>query len=337
MHDAHPLPRVCVYGAGAVGGHVATRLASAGLSEVSVVARGEHLHAIRQHGLRLRHIDGPQWHARPAHATDDASVLDPQDLVLVGLKAHALPAHAKALRQLLAPQGLVMFLNNGIPWWWPHGLQGAEPAGPLALLDPAGALWNTLGAERVLGAVVYSSNELEAPGQIVHRGSNRFILGEPDGGNTRAQAVAQLFNHSGLLAETSTRLRTEIWRKLLVNASGSPVCALTRLGTPDRVARPELLALSRKLIKEIAAIAEAQGHPLDEADMLNAGSDRPTPNNRPSMLQDVLLSRPMEVEAILGQPQAFARQLGLATPTLDVILALLRGLDHALQNRLHAP
>lgn len=327
---AHPTPRVCIYGAGAVGGHVATRLAHAGHCQVSVLARGEHLRAIQARGLHLRHVDGTQWHAHPQLATDDPATLGPQDLVLVGLKAHALAPHAAALRRLLAPDGVAVFLTNGIPWWWRHGLP--EP-GPLPALDSDGALWQTLGPEAVLGAVVYSSNEVQAPGVVLHRGSNRFILGEPDGTHSpRLARVVELLQRSGIATEPSVDLRTDIWRKLLLNASGNPVSALTRLGTPERVAQPELLGLCRGLIAEIAQVAAAQGHVLGDDDLARAGASQPVASARPSMLQDVLLSRPLEIEAILGQPQRFARACGVATPTLDVVLALLRGLDQSLQH-----
>jgi len=319
-----------VYGAGAVGGHVATRLAHAGLCELSVLARGEHLRAIRTDGLTLRHVDGARWHARPARATDDPATLAPQDVVLVSLKAHALPAHAAALRRLLKPDGVVVFLNNGIPWWWRHGLPGA---GPLERLDPQGALWRELGPERALGAVVYSSNEVEAPGRVLHRGRNHYILGEPDGSlSPRLARVATLLQDSGIDTETSATLRANIWRKLLLNASGNPVSALTRLDTTERLADPALLALCRQIVAEIAAIAAAQGWPLDAADVARAGAAASVASARPSMLQDVLLARPLEVDAILGQPQLFARELGVPTPALDVVIALLRGLDRALQH-----
>lgn len=327
MSGAHAKPRVCVYGAGAVGGNVAARLAHAGHCELSVLARGEHLRAIRAEGLHLRHIDGDTWQARPAHATDDASDLPLQDLVLVGLKAHALPDHAQALSRLLAPDGVVVFLTNGIPWWWNQGL--AQPQ-PLPALDPESRLWRELGPRRVLGAVVYSSNEVEAPGRVLHRGKNRFILGEPDGSlSPRLTQVVELLQTSGIHSEASAQLRAEIWRKLLLNASGNPLSALTRLGTVDRVGDPALLGLCRQLVREVAAIASAVGWPLDEADMARAGSSTPVASARPSMLQDALLSRPLEVEAILGQPQRFAREHGVVTPALDVVLALLRGLARA--------
>ena len=321
------LPRICVYGAGAVGGHVAARLAHAGLSEVSVVARGPHLQAIRRDGLTLRHLGGGVWNAHPARASDDPADLPPQDIVLVGLKAPALPQHAKALDRLLAPGGYAVFMVNGIPWWWRHGLPGQAGA-PLELLDPQGALWRILGPERTLGAVIHSANEIEQPGLILNRGDNRFILGEPDGSDSRRLAdCLDLMRRSGLATETAKDLRLEIWRKLLLNVAGGPVCALTRLDHAARSADGDLNALGVRLAGEFAAIAAAMG--LAPGEDYARRAAHPPRSGRPSMLQDVLLSRTLEVEAQLGQPQRFARERNVATPCLDIVLPLLRGLNRA--------
>lgn len=333
--------KVCIYGAGAVGGHVATRLADAGHAEVSVVARGAQLEAIRQRGLVLRNDAGVEWRATIHSATDRPETLPPQDLVLVALKATALPAHAQALDRLLAPGGMVVFLNNGIPWWWHAGGEGGEGGEgggrSLPLLDPDAQLWNTLRPERALGAVVYSSNEIESPGVILNRGSgrNRFILGAPLVADVaqaqKLQQVAALFQDSGLPAEIVADLRQTIWVKLLLNAAGNPVSALTQLGTLHRGQDPGLQQLSATIAAEVAAIAQAMGWTTPPEAMTDALTVGKTQNMRPSMLQDVLAGRPMEIEALLGQPQLFARERGIATPAIDVVLPLLRGLDRGIQ------
>lgn len=333
--------KVCVFGAGAVGGHLAARLAShaAGQTdgpEISVVARGAHLAAIREGGIRLRNNAGESWHARIAQATDKPESLPAQDVVLVALKAVSLPAQAEAIGRLLAPGGVAVFLNNGIPWWWNHGAQGLAGAGqPLPLLDPDAALWREVGPGRALGAVVYSPNEVEAPGAIFHRNRehNRFIVGTPRAaGEPQRQQLArvvELLRDAGLAAEASEDLCCEIWLKLLVNAAGNPVSALTCLSTGDRAADPELSQLSRGIAAEIAAIANALGWPIAASVVEAAAGVGKAQSLRPSMLQDVLLGRPMEVEALLGQPQRFAREAGVATPIIDVLLPLLRGRDRA--------
>lgn len=335
--------KVCIFGAGAIGGHVAARLALAGQAEVSLVARGAHLAAIRSQGLTLRNNEGEQWHARIASATDDPASLPPQDIVLVALKSCALPPSAAAIAGLLAEDGVAVFLNNGIPWWWNHDRpdsqrQEAPDSGRstfLPLLDPDGALWRQVRPERTLGGVVYSPNEIESPGVVVHRSKarNQFIFGTPRQASAlqrrRLDEVAALFTASGLDGRASADLYEDIWHKLLVNVAGNPVSALTRLGTVERGSDPALRQLSFTLATEIAAIARAMGWAVPDTLIEEAVAVGKAQSMRPSMLQDVLLARPMEVEALLGQPQAFAQQHGLATPGIDIILALMRGLDRA--------
>lgn len=327
--------KVCIFGAGAVGGHIATRLAHAGHAEVSLVARGAHLAAIQAHGLTLNNDEGESWHARIKQATDRPDTLPPQDVVLVTLKACALPAQAETITRLLKPEGAAVFMNNGIPWWWKHG--AGEDDGPLPLLDPQASLWNTIRPDRALGAVVYSSNEIQAPGAIIHRGAkrNRFLLGGPlktrEAQKSRIAQIADLFKASGLQAEVPEDIYREIWHKLLVNTAGNPISALTRLSTAQRALDAELQQLSRSVATEIAQIAQVMGWPIAPETITAALDVGKALNIRPSMLQDVLLNRPMEVEALLGQPQRFAREFGISTPYIDVLIPLLRGLDRSNQ------
>ena len=324
--------RVCVFGAGAVGGHVAARLSAAQADEVSVVARGARLQAIRERGLTLR-SGGEEIKAKPAIATDDPSTLAPQDLIIVTLKAPTLPGAAESLARLLAPAGCAVFLLNGIPWWWRHGLAGAS--GALPLLDPEGKLWTRLGPERALGCVVYSPNEMEAPGIIVHIGASRFVMGEPDGSSSaRLKAAVELFNRGGLVAEAAADVRHEIWRKLISNASNNPLSALTRVMLGELGADPGLRRVMADVMRETLAVAAALGWDLRPEMDVEKITMRPgrKPDIRSSMLQDVLMQRPLEVEAQFGQIQAFAREHGVAVPTIDVILPLLHGLDRSLRS-----
>ena len=184
--------KVCVFGAGAVGGHIAARLLAAKADDVSVVARGAVLHAIRSRGFTLR-SGGSEISAKAEKATDDPSTLAPQDLVIVALKAHAVPGAASAIARLLGPQGAAVFLLNGIPWWWPHGRRGES--GPLRLLDPESALWTHVKPERALGCVVHSPNEMVEPAVVVHTGQNHLILGEPDGSSSaRLKSAVQMLS-----------------------------------------------------------------------------------------------------------------------------------------------
>jgi 2-dehydropantoate 2-reductase len=321
--------KVCVFGAGAVGGHIATRLLAAQADDIALVARGSTLAAMRERGLKLRSGDG-EIAAVPKVVTDDPSSLPPQDVVLVTLKAHAVPGAAAAISRLLAPQGCAVFFLNGIPWWWRHGLPGA--GGTLPLLDPEGALWGQVRPERALGCVVHSPNEVTEPAVIVHTGPNHFILGEPDRTQSaRLESVAGVLRRGGLDARISADLRRDVLLKLMNNASGNTIAALSRTDLGGLGADDGLRALSVAVINEALAVSAALGWDLRQEVDAEGLAGRGKPGQRPSMLQDVLQGRAIEVEALLGQVQAFAREKGVAVPTIDVILPLLRGLDRALR------
>lgn len=319
--------RICVYGAGAIGGNLASHLIRQVDAEVSVVARGAHLAAIRRHGLVLRG-DDEVIVAAPAAATDDPITLGEHDVVFVTAKAHSASAAARDVGRLLGPSGVAVFINNGIPWWWNYR-GGPVSDEALPLLDPEGLLWSEVRPDRVIGGVVYSSNEVIEPGVIRHYGMNRWILGEPDGGaSARLDEVAGVMSAAGLGAVSTRQVRTDIWEKLLLNLTSAPLATLTRLYSSDLRADPDLHGLQRSVFAECAAIPAAMHIPVTIR-----YEDTPVPpfQTRPSMLQDVLAGRPIEVEAMLGQPQRFARELDVATPVLDVVLPLLRGLDRAVR------
>lgn len=321
--------KVCVFGAGAVGGHAAARLIAGGQAEVSIVARGAHLEAIRTNGLTLK-TDGKTLGGKPAAATDDPATLPPQDLVVVTLKAPSLPGIAGQLRKLLAPDAAALFFTNGIPWWWNAGLD--EQAGSLPLLDPDGRLWRELGPDSVLGGVVYSANAINEPGVVTHAIGNKWIIGEPGGGiSPRAEEAAGLFQSSGLNAPLSEDIRRDMWEKLTLNIAANPLAALSRLTLGRWHEAPGLTELGAAMVGELLEVAKALGWDLtDTIDPAQAVPAKPgRPGGRPSMLQDVEAGRPMEVEAIVGQVQAFGREAGVATPAIDVALPLLRALNLA--------
>lgn len=321
--------KVCVFGAGAVGGNVAARLLAAGADEIAVVARGVMLKAMRDQGLTLR-SGGTEIKVKPAVATDDPSTLPPQDTVLVTLKAHALPRAAAAIGRLLAPQGRAVFLLNGIPWWWRHGMAGASAT--LPLLDPDGALWTQVQPRRALGCVVHAPSEIVAPGVIVHTGPNYLILGEPDGSSSaRLNAAIGMLQRGGIDARISNDLRRDIWQKLAINASGNTLGALSRQDLGGVAADPGLCALSINVMRETLAVAAALGWDLRREMDVEALARGGKAGVRTSMQQDVLKGRPIEVEALLGQIQAFAQEQGIAVPAIAVILPLLRGLDRSLR------
>jgi 2-dehydropantoate 2-reductase len=293
---------------------------------VSVVTRGAHLDAIRKRGLRLR-TGGREIVAVPVAATSDPSSLPRQDIVLVTLKAPALPEHATAIAGLLAQDGVALFVTNGIPWWWNHG----RSEEPLPLLDADGRLWRRLGPERALGGVVYSTNEIVEPGVVLHRARNRWLLGEPTGASTpRLENTLALFRTTELAVDHAPDIRRAVWEKLVLNVAVSGPAALTRLQTAAIVADPALRRLVVHLVEETVAVALALGWDLrDTVDPEAVARDLETPGVTPSMLQDVLLGRALEVEAIAGQVHSFGRDAGVVTPTLDVLVPLLRGLSRS--------
>ena len=321
--------KICIFGAGAVGGQLAARLAAARQHEIAVIARGAQLQAIRERGLTVRSGD-TEISGRPVTATEDPATLPAQDLVLSTLKATALPASADALATLVGEQGTAVFFVNGIPWWWRHGTP--DPS-PLTLLDPQEQLWKTLTPHRALGCVIYSPCEVIEPGVILHKGANRFMLGEPDGSDSaRLRAAAEALRGAGLDAPTTTDIRREVWLKLMRNASANTLAALTRLSLHDIAQDPGLRQMATSLIRETLAVAAALGWDLAaevDAEQI-VGRREGSLGPRPSMLQDVFLQRRLEVEALIGQTQAFARARDVAVPTIDAVLPLLRGLDHAL-------
>jgi 2-dehydropantoate 2-reductase len=315
--------RICVYGAGSVGGFLAARLAKAGRS-VSVIARGAHLDAIREHGLHLVTPDADFTVA--VEASDRPAALGPQDLVIVTAKHPALAGIAAAIGPLLGPRTPVVFAMNGVFWFYGHRFEpGGKPL-DLSLLDPSGALHREIGPERALGMVIFSPNEVTAPG-VIHNGrtNNRFILGEAHGGLTeRARSVHAALAVEGYALDLVPDIRPAMWGKLCLNASGSPLGSLTQARGDQIVADPDLRRVARALIQETMAVAAAHGFDdlgIDIEAQLEPGG---RPAHRTSMLQDLLLGRPMEVDSIVGIVQKLGHQAGIATPVLDVVLPILR-------------
>ena len=250
--------KVCIFGAGAVGGYLAARLLKATSHEISVVARGEQLRAIASAGLTLQTAQ-EEFVVHPHAVTDNPAELPRQDVVFVTLKAHSQPAAARDIASLLAPVGTAVFANNGIPWWWSY--RGPEhPGEALPLLDPQSELWTEVHPERALGCVVYSANEVVRPGVVRHSANNRWLIGEPDASRSeRLLAVTGLMREAGLNAEEVPDIRRRIWTKLLRNAPLNSICALTRLSVDDLGQHPELVELCSAVIDEIAGIAAADG------------------------------------------------------------------------------
>ena len=335
--------RICIFGAGAIGGHLAAKLAAAG-HEVSAVARGANLDALRANGIELRTVgtnenDGSRTVSGRVRASDQPTDLGAQDVVFVTTKATALPALALSAAALSGPHTVFVFAQNGIPWWYAQGLAPPRPRPPdLSRLDPGGALACALAPERVIGAVVYSSNDLVAPGVVLNHsaGRNMLVLGEPDDRNSeRVEALRALLGDADMHSPPVPDIRAAVWDKLLINF-GSTLCVL--LGEPISaiLEDPALRAVRERLFAEGRAIARAHGISLDQAPKRPGGQQGAGPvQHKPSMLQDYELGRPMEVEAILLAPRLFARAAGLEVPTLEALAAVTARL--AVQKGLYSP
>ena len=313
--------RICVYGAGAIGGYLGAQLALAG-EDVTLIARGRHLEAMRRNGVRLL-IDGEERVAHP-RCTSDPAMAGEQDYVFVTLKAHSAPSVVDLMQPLLGPGTAVITAQNGVPWWYFHRLEGPWRDHRLESVDPGGVQWDGIGPERAIGCVVYPATEVVEPGVIRHLEGDRFTLGEPSGERTeRVKALAEALIRAGLRAPVR-RIRDEIWVKLWGNLSFNPVSALT-LETLDVVATdPGTRVVCRSMMLEAQAIGEKLGvrFGVDVDRRLDGGAA--VGAHRTSMLQDLERGRPMEIDALVTAVQEMGRLVEVPTPTVDVVLALVR-------------
>jgi 2-dehydropantoate 2-reductase len=310
--------RICIFGAGAVGSHFAVRLALAG-HEVSCVMRGPHLAAVKANGLTLR--VGDATFSAEVSASDDPATLGPQDLVISTLKANALASLVTGLPPLLQDDSAVVFAQNGIPWWYDIGLAGDHPPVPdLGFLDSSGRLRALVSPQRIIGGVIFSSNEVVEPGvaQNLSPDRNLLLIGECDDRQSeRIGRLRAMLGEASIGSPPTLQIREAIWSKLLTNMSMSVLCLIT-----GQTARG---------VREDPALREVVPRLLDEADRIaqscfpevrRVTRTGPAPNHKPSLLQDFELSRPMEIDALVRAPAAFARSAGLATPMLDMLAAL---------------
>jgi 2-dehydropantoate 2-reductase len=307
--------KLCVYGAGAVGGHIAARLAASG-SEVCVVARGEHLAAIRRNGLKL--IRGDETIVSRVCASEKAADLGPQDFVLVTLKANVLGAFAEACAPLLGPRTAVAFVQNGIPWWYAREIEQ---------LDPGGKLARAIATERILGGVAYSANDVVEPGVVLNHvpNSNMIVLGEASNeSSSRIQKLRSLLEQAGMSSPAVEDIRQAIWSKLAVNLGTSTLCTITGANIAELRSNARLAELAARLGAEGRAIAGALGVAIERAPQRpGGGQSSGMIQHKPSMLQDYERGRPMEIDAQIMAPLALAREKGVPTPTLDLAAALV--------------
>jgi 2-dehydropantoate 2-reductase len=314
--------KICVYGAGAIGGHLAVRLHRAG-AEVCVVARGAHLEAIQTRGLTVHAVDGAH-HAR-VRASADPQELGPQDAVFVTVKAPALPAVAGAIRPLLGFDTPVAFVMNGIPWWYFDHLEGPHEGKSLPRVDPDDVMRSTLGPGRTIGGVVYSASAVIEPGVVeVEQPKSRFILGEPDGSlSDRVLALSGLISKGGVSGEATPAIRTEIWNKLISNFAGGTLAVLTGSAPKGIYVEPAAEHAALRIMQEATAIAQAMGADPTTNHVLRINNQR-SMDHKPSILQDLELGRPMEVDGMFDSPLTLAHMAGVDAPTLELVVALCK-------------
>ncbi|UCI31015.1 2-dehydropantoate 2-reductase [Mesorhizobium sp. B4-1-4] len=317
--------KITIFGAGAIGGYLAAKLAIAGRTDLSIVARGAHLEAIEADGLRLIE-DGKETVAR-VRAAAKAGELGVQDIVVLALKAHSLTPALDQIAPLLGPDTAVVTMQNGVPWWYFHKVGGPLEGTRLNAVDPGGAIWQRIGPERVIGSVVYPAVEVDAPGLIRHVEGKRFSLGEPSGERSeRVTALAQEMVKAGLQAPVRDDIRSEIWVKLWGNLSFNPISALTGSTLAAIVADEGTRQLARTMMLEAQAIGESLGvrFAIDVDRRIKGAGD--VGEHKTSMLQDLERGRPMEIDALVRAVQELGRLVEKPTPTIDGVLALVRRL-----------
>ena len=299
-----------IAGAGAIGAYIGARMAQAGF-DVTLFARGPHLGAMQEQGVRIKSSEG-DFVARPTIASSLEEV-GPVDVVFLGVKAHGLPQLAPHLGPVLGPDTTVVSTQNGIPWWYFQGFGGQWEGLRLERVDPGGVISSAIETKRVVGSIIYFATEIAAPGVIHHTEGNRITLGEPDGTRSdRIRVLAESLIASGFRCPITTRIRQEIWVKVLGNASFNPVSALTR-ATLVQIARdPGTAAVIRSMMQEVEAVSHKLGMELPVSiDQRIAGAEK-VGEHKTSMLQDLEAGRPMELEALVGAVVELGERVGLA-------------------------
>ena len=323
MHGEQAHMKITVFGAGAIGGHLGAVLSREG-ADVSLVARGAHLDAMRENGLTLATETG-SFTVRP-RVTDDPATLGPQDYVVLSLKSHQAPGAVSAIRPLLGPNTTVANAMNGVPWWYFYALPGPWENYQVKSVDPDGALWNGIGPKRAIGCITYVASEVVEPGVIKAGGGMRYEIGEPDGTmSRRCEQLRALIAPCGIDVQIRRDIRKDIWTKLMGNVALNPVSALTLAPGGAMVDDPQVQQVIRNLMSEVISISRALGsEPAASIEARIAGVQQGARAHKTSMLQDLERKRMMEIDPIIGAAAELAALAGVATPTIDTVLALVR-------------
>lgn len=313
--------KICIYGAGAIGGYLGVQLAQAG-ADVSLVARGAHLAAMKANGLKL--LIGDEERVVHPRCTDNPADLGVQDVVIICLKAHSITGVLDAMKPLLGPKTRVVTAVNGIPYWYFYKHGNACEGSTLESIDPGGRQWKELGPERAIGCVVYPATEIEAPGVIRHVYGDRFPLGEPSGEKSAdVMALSALFEKAGLKAPVMENIRDEIWLKLWGNVCFNPISALTH-ATLDVIGSDQgTRAVAKSMMVEAQTIAETFGVKFRVDVERRIEGARKVGAHKTSMLQDLERGRPMEIDPLVTVVQEMGSLSKTPTPSIDIVLALI--------------
>ncbi|MET4576142.1 ketopantoate reductase family protein [Ottowia thiooxydans] len=323
MNDKRP--RICVLGAGAIGGYLGINLAKSG-AHVSVLARGSTLEVVRASGWTLK--SGDESWTVPVEAVDSEALvgLGPQDVVIIAVKAQALADIAHLIPPLVGPHTIIVPALNGIPWWFTHGLKAPAMAQPLNSLDPQGNLSVMIPSGQVLGAVIYPACSTPAPGVVRHASGSRLVFGEVSGApsSSRLTGWVDLLRQSGLDAVASSDIRAEVWTKLLGNACFNPVSVLAGCSTDQLIDNPAIFELFCSLMEETLAIGRAVGISLDVTPAARIAITRKLGHVKTSMLQDMEAGKSLEVEALIGAVVEIAKRLQVSAPRSESLYALTK-------------
>jgi 2-dehydropantoate 2-reductase len=316
--------RFAVLGAGAIGAYVGACLDRGG-ADVTLIARGGHLQAMVEHGVRV-HSPRGDFEARPA-ATSEIEAIADADVVVLGLKAYSLPQLAPRIGELLRPGAVVIAAQNGIPWWYFQGLGGALAGRVVESVDPDGVVNRSIAGERVVGCVVYCSTEIAEPGVIRHIEGTRFSIGRPDGEpDDTCRAISEAFVAAGLKCPVDDDLRPQIWLKLVGNAAFNPITTVTRATLSGLATSPHAVALVRKVMEECAAVAGALGIELPVSLDRRLAAGLAVGDHRTSMLQDWMAGKPLEIDCMTGAVAEIADMTGVAVPTVRTLHELTKAL-----------
>ena len=323
--------KVCVVGAGAIGGYMAVRIAKAG-HDVSVIARGPHLAAIRSHGLKLVEAD-QELVATNLSATDNICELGPQDIVLLALKAHQIEAVVGDLSVLLGPKTVLVTLQNGIPWWYFQRLESPYSGRVVKTVDPNGVLFNNIDPDRIIGCIAYPAATVSEPGVIKHVEGNRFPVGELDGSESdRVNQVSALFTEAGFKARVLTDIRSEIWLKLWGNLTFNPISAVTHATLVDICQFPLTRTLAATMMTEAQSIGERLGAGFRVPMERRIAGAESVGKHKTSMLQDVEVGKPLEIDGMLGVVVELAEMTEVDVPTLRALYACVSLLNKTIQD-----